>query len=61
MKILITGGTTFVRRFTAEYFVSKGDEVTVLNRGSRKQVDGVKLINCDRTQLNHRLKINTMM
>lgn len=56
MKILITGGTTFVSRFTAEYFVSKGDEVTVLNRGSRKQVDGVKLINCDRTQLNHRLK-----
>ena len=40
MKILITGGTTFVSRFTAEYFVKAGHEVTVLNRGSRPQIDG---------------------
>lgn len=51
MKILITGGTTFVSRFAAEYFVKKGDEVTVINRGSREQVSGVKLIRCDRTRL----------
>ena len=56
MKMLITGGTTFVSKFTAKYFVGKGNDVTVLNRGSRKQVDGVKLIDCDRTQLGDRLK-----
>ena len=37
MKILITGGTTFVSKFAAEYFVSKGNDVTVINRGSRPQ------------------------
>jgi len=51
MTILITGGTTFVSRFTAEYFVGIGHDVTVLNRGSRPQVEGVTLINRDRTQL----------
>ena len=56
MKILITGGTTFVSKFTAEYFVKKGDDVTVINRGSRNQVDGVTLINCDRTNLGDKLK-----
>ncbi len=56
MKILITGGTTFVSKYTAEYFVRKGDDVTVINRGSRKQPDGVTLINCDRTQLGDTLK-----
>lgn len=48
MKILITGGTTFVSRFTAEFFAKRGDEVFVLNRGSREQVAGVKLIRTDR-------------
>ena len=38
MKILITGGTTFVSKYTAEYFVSFGNDVVVLNRGSREQV-----------------------
>ena len=56
MKILITGGTTFVSKFTAEYFVKKGNEVYVLNRNSRKQIEGVLLINCDRTQLGDILK-----
>lgn len=51
MKLLITGGTTFVSRYTAEYFVKRGDDVTVLNRNSRPQPDGVTLINADRTQL----------
>lgn len=56
MKILITGGTTFVSKFTAEYFAGIGNEVTVLNRGNRKQIDGITLINCDRTQLGNTLK-----
>ncbi len=51
MKILITGGTTFVSKYAAQYFVEKENDVTVLNRGSREQVKGVTLINCDRTQL----------
>jgi len=51
MKILITGATTFVSKFAAEYFVAKGNDVTVINRGSRPQVDGVIHINCDRTLL----------
>ena len=38
MKILITGGTTFVSKYAAEYFVSKDNDVTVINRGSRPQV-----------------------
>ena len=50
-KILITGGTTFVSKFTAEYFVKSGNDVTVLNRDSRKQVSGVQLICCDRMEL----------
>lgn len=56
MKILITGGTTFVSRYTAEYFVKRGDEVFVLNRGSRKQSAGVSLINVDRTNLDNMLR-----
>ena len=55
MKILITGGTSFVSKFAAEYFVQKGHDVTVLNRGSRPQISGVTLINCDRTQLGNLL------
>ncbi len=56
MKILITGGTVFASRYTAEYFVNKGHEVYVLNRNSRPQSTGVKLINCDRHSLNNTLK-----
>lgn len=56
MKMLITGGTTFVSRFTAEYFVAKGNDVVVLNRGSREQVDGVTHIQCDRLYLGEELK-----
>ncbi len=51
MKILITGGTTFVSRYAAEHFVSKRNDVTVINRGSRPQIIGVTHINCDRTAL----------
>ena len=56
MKILITGRTTFVSKYTSEYFVKKNNEVYVINRNSRKQVDGVKLIDCDRTNLGNKLK-----
>ena len=56
MKILITGGTTFVSRYAAEYYISGGHDVTVLNRGSRPQVSGVKHICCDRMQLTDTLK-----
>ena len=55
MTILITGGTTFVSKYAAEYFAGRGNDVTVLNRGSRPQVDGVTHISCDRTQLGNRL------
>lgn len=47
-KILITGGTVFVSRYIAEYYVSRGYEVYVLNRNSKKQSEGVKLIEADR-------------
>lgn len=56
MKILVTGGTTFVSKYVAEHFVKKNHEVYVLNRNSRKQIDGVSLINCDRTMLKNKLK-----
>lgn len=56
MRILVTGGTVFVSRYTAEYFVQKGHEVYVLNRNTRPQSDGVKLIECDRHNLGDRLK-----
>ena len=55
MKILITGGTTFVSKYSAEYFVAKGNDVAVINRGTRAQIAGVTHINCDRTALGDRL------
>lgn len=56
MKILVTGGTVFVSRYTAEYFIAKGHEVYVLNRNTRPQSDGVRVINCDRHNLGNSLK-----
>lgn len=55
-KILITGGTVFVSKFTASYFVKKGYQVYVLNRGTRQQVEGVHLICADRNDLRNQLK-----
>ncbi|MBQ3416667.1 MAG: NAD-dependent epimerase/dehydratase family protein [Ruminococcus sp.] len=55
MKILITGGTTFVSKYAAEYFVTKGNDVTVINRGSRPQINGVTHIKCDRMNLGNLL------
>lgn len=50
MKLLITGGTVFVSRYCASYFVDKGYEVFVLNRGNHSQVEGVRLFRADRHQ-----------
>lgn len=47
-RVLVTGGTTFVSRYTARWFVEQGWEVYVLNRGSKAQEDGVQLICADR-------------
>ena len=55
-KVLVTGGTVFVSRYVAEYFVKKGDDVYVLNRNSRPQSEGVTLIEADRNALGDRLK-----
>lgn len=51
MKLLITGGTVFVSKFTASYFAGRGHEVYVLNRGTRPQAEGVNLIKADRNSL----------
>lgn len=56
MKLLITGGTTFVSKFTAEYFAKKGNKVYVLNRGSRSQPQGVNAIISDRTEPDDKLR-----
>ncbi len=47
-KVLVTGGTVFVSRYTARYMTHHGYEVYVLNRGTRKQVEGVTLLKGDR-------------
>ena len=50
-KILITGGTVFVSKFAAEYYIAKGYDVYVLNRNSRPQPKGAKLLQADRHNL----------
>lgn len=55
-KMLVTGGTVFVSRYIAEYYVDKGYEVYVLNRNTREQSAGVKLIQEDRHNLGDMLK-----
>ena len=47
-KILITGGTVFVSKYVATYFLKRNYEVFVLNRGTRPQVQGVRHIPADR-------------
>ena len=56
MDILVTGGTIFVSRYTARYFVQKGHNVFVLNRNRSPQEDGVTLIEADRNSLGDCLK-----
>lgn len=55
-KILVTGGTTFVSKYVAQYFVNSGYEVYVLNRNTKPQVPGVKLIEADRHNMGSLLK-----
>ncbi len=55
-KLLITGGTVFVSRYIAEYYVAKGYDVYVLNRNSKKQSQGVHLIQADRHNLGEILR-----
>lgn len=54
--ILVTGGTVFVSKYVAQYYVSQGYEVYVLNRNTRPQVQGVHLIEKDRHALQNALK-----
>lgn len=39
-KLLVTGGTVFVSKYVAEYFVKKGEDVYVLNRNNYPQSKG---------------------
>ena len=55
-KILITGGTTFVSKFTSQYFADRDYDVYVINRNNREQNKHVNLINCDRLKLGNKLK-----
>lgn len=55
-KLLVTGGTVFVSRYVAEYFVKKDYEVYVLNRNTRPQSEGVTLIEADRENLGDALQ-----
>ena len=54
-KILVTGGTIFVSKFIANYF-KQDNEVYVLNRNTKPQLDGVHLIEADRNKLRDSLK-----
>lgn len=56
MKILVTGGTVFISRFTAEYFAARGHEVFVLNRNTKPQSENVTLIESDRAAIGDKLK-----
>ena len=56
-NVLVTGGTVFVSRYVAEYFAQKGDKVFVLNRNTKKQSEGVTLIEGDRNSLGNLLKL----
>lgn len=55
-RILITGGTVFVSKYVAKYFVEGDYEVYVLNRGTKNQIDNVNLICADRNDLKDSLK-----
>lgn len=56
MRILVTGGTTFVSKYVADFMVKEGHEVYVLNRNTKEQVPGVHLLEGDRHNLGNCLK-----
>ncbi len=55
-SVLVTGGTAFVSRFVATWFVEQGYKVYVLNRGTHPQVEGVTVICEDRHKIGDCLK-----
>lgn len=55
-QVLVTGGTVFVSRYVAEYYVRKNYDVYVLNRNTKVQSEGVTLIEADRKNLGNVLK-----
>lgn len=55
-NILVTGGTVFVSRYVAEYYVKLGHHVYVLNRGKHPQPQGVTFLEGDRHALGDTLK-----
>ncbi len=55
-KVLVTGGTVFVTKTIAEYYVHKGYDVYVLNRGTREQPEGAIHIKADRYDIGDKLK-----
>lgn len=55
-NVLVTGGTVFVSKTIAQFYVSKGYSVYVLNRGTKEQVLGSTLIRADRNELKDELK-----
>lgn len=55
-RILVTGGTTFVSKYVAKYFLEHGYEVYVLNRNTKPQIKGIKLIEADRHDIGNELK-----
>ena len=55
-RVLVTGGTVFVSRYIAEYYVCKNWDVYVLNRNTKIRSEGVTLIEADRRNLGDVLK-----
>lgn len=54
--MLVTGGTVFVSRYIAEYYIARGYDVYVLNRNTKEQSKGVKLIEADRNHIGEALR-----
>lgn len=50
-RILVTGGTVFVSKYIARYFADLGEQVVVLNRNTKEQLEGVAVIEADRHAL----------
>ena len=57
-NVLVTGGTVFVSKYVAQYYVQKGYHVTVLNRNTKAQPENVTLIQADRNNLGKFLHYN---
>lgn len=55
-KMLVTGGTVFVSRYLAAYYVKKGYRVYTLNRGHGIQPVGVTFLKADRHDLGDKLR-----